>query len=131
MDSSTFKLTLDIVRDSVKQEKNETNDIKQNISCRKPLPYSFGNRESFYYAQGEVTRKTAHVTEPSPFAILKLRDCSQAKSKHSNRELWQGQCAESSAITDRGKRVPISLRIVANALKKREIRQFNLNIFLW
>lgn len=42
---------------------------------------------SVYYAQGEVTRKTAHVTEPSPFAILKWRDCSQAKSKHSNREL--------------------------------------------
>ena len=70
------------------------------------------------------------MTEPSPFAILKWGDFSQAKSKHSDRELWQRQCAESSTITDRGKRVPISLRIVANALKKREIRQFNLNIFL-
>ena len=62
-------------------------------------------------------RKTAHVTEPSPFAILRWRDCSRAKSKHSNRELWQRQCAESSAITDRGKRVPMS--ILAAALKKK------------
>ena len=69
------------------------------------------------------------MTEPSPFAILKWRDFSQAKSKDSDRELWQRQCGESSAITDRGKRVPISLHVVANALKKREIRQFNLNIF--
>ena len=58
------------------------------------------------------------------------RDCSQAKSRHSNRELWQRQYAESSAITDRGKRVPMTMRIVADALKKkRDIRQFNLNIF--
>lgn len=69
------------------------------------------------------------MTEPSPFAILKWRGCSRAKSKHSNRGLWQRQCAESSAITDRGKRVPVSLHVVADALKKREIRQFNLNIF--
>lgn len=62
------------------------------------------------------------MTEPSPFAILKWRDdrdCSQAKSKHSNRELWQGQYAESSAITDRGKHVPMSMRIVVDALKKK------------
>ena len=69
------------------------------------------------------------MTEPSPFAILKLRDCSQAKSKHSNRELWQGQCAESSAITDRGKRVPISLRIVANALKKKRNSSIQFKYF--
>jgi len=72
------------------------------------------------------------VTEPSPFAILKWRDdrdCSQAKSKHSNRELWQRQYAESSAITDRGKRVLMSVRIVADALKNKKNRQFNLNIF--
>ena len=30
---------------------------------------------------------------------------------------------------DRGKRVPMNMRIVADALKKREIRQFNLNFF--
>lgn len=73
------------------------------------------------------------MTETSPFAILKWRDdrdCSQAKSKHSNRELWQGQYAESSAITDRGKRVPMSIRIVADALKKKRNSSINLNIFL-
>lgn len=31
---------------------------------------------------------------------------------------------------DRGKRVPMNMRIVADALKKREIRQFNLKFFL-
>ena len=102
------------------------NKLFRTVNCfRIPLvvlTYQAANEigNSLEIARVFITRRVRLRARLSPLAILKWRDCSQAKCKHSNRELWQQQCAESSAITDRGKRVPISMRIVADALKKKE-----------